>query len=67
MSYSRFILYAVALPGLVALAVLSAIVLPNGDQLGWLRFSAGMAAYMVVQIGGSALVGLAIKRRGRHA
>lgn len=67
MTYTRFIMCAVALPGGAALAVLSAIVLPDGDQLSWLRFSVGMVAYLTVQIGGSAIAGLVIKRTEGHA
>lgn len=67
MGYTRSILYGVALPGLAALTSLAAIVLPNGDQLGWLRFSIGMAVYLAVQVGGSIIAGCVIRRRTTRA
>lgn len=63
MTDTRFFLYAVALPGAVALGVLAAILLPAGDQLTWPRLIAGFAAYMAVHIGGSALIGAHLRRR----
>ncbi|MCX4707083.1 hypothetical protein [Streptomyces sp. NBC_01373] len=62
MTDTRFWLYAVALPGAVALAVLAAVVIPAGDQLGWPRLIAGFGAYAAVHIGGSTLAGIRIRR-----
>lgn len=51
----RTFLYGIAIPGLLALAVLAAIVVPDGDHLGWPRLIAGLAAYLAVNLGGSVI------------
>lgn len=61
MTDTRFWLCAVALPGAAALAVLAAVVLPAGGDLGWPRLIAGFGAYLAVHIGGSAAVGARIR------
>lgn len=49
----RNFLYGIAIPGVLALGVLAAIAMPNGDHLGWPRLIAGLAAYLAINVGGS--------------
>jgi hypothetical protein len=43
--------------------VLAAVVLPAGDQLGWPRLIAAFGAYLAIHVGGSALIGIRIRRK----
>ncbi|WP_405747793.1 hypothetical protein [Streptomyces canus] len=63
MTDTRIWLQAVALPGVVGLAVLAAVVLPAGDNLSWPRLVAVFGAYIAIHVGGSALIGIQIRRR----
>ncbi|MEU8642262.1 hypothetical protein AB0C91_10125 [Streptomyces sp. NPDC048674] len=59
----RFWLLLVVLPGVLSLAVLAAIVLSDGEHLGWGRFGIGMGAYVITNIGAAVLGGLHVRRR----
>lgn len=51
----RTFLYGMAIPGVLALAALAAILLPAGAHLTWARLGIGFAAYLAVNLGGAAI------------
>jgi hypothetical protein len=59
----RLFVTMLVIPTVLALGAMAAIVIPSGDELSWPRFIAGCAAFVVVQVGGTCIVGFRNLRR----
>ncbi|MEU6965119.1 hypothetical protein [Streptomyces chrestomyceticus] len=60
---ARVLLLAVLPAGLLGIAAAAAVWLPGGGDLSWTRLLLGCALWLVVQVGGSAVLGYLVGRR----